>query len=212
VPPLRCYVTFLGRLATYNYLDMDDVVAQVMVKLGAAEEAAVLLKAAEQYFTQVTSESSQTGEEALQSILSMGFDDPSKMSLLARLSDDLPFESWAEFSKVATSGDSKNDSFRRRIIDGMVKLDPGKTIAELVRSGQPKDLEGAIRAWAKADQSKPLEWLKKHQNELSPGHASQAFAGLSRSLAEAGQMIRGKTLPCLKKTRLMVRCYGNGLW
>ncbi len=27
-------VTFLGRLATYKYLDMDDVVAQVMVKLG----------------------------------------------------------------------------------------------------------------------------------------------------------------------------------
>jgi UDP-galactopyranose mutase len=30
-------VTFLGRLATYKYLDMDDVVAQVMVKLGANE-------------------------------------------------------------------------------------------------------------------------------------------------------------------------------
>jgi UDP-galactopyranose mutase len=30
-------VTFLGRLATYKYLDMDDVVAQVMVKLGKAE-------------------------------------------------------------------------------------------------------------------------------------------------------------------------------
>lgn len=28
-------VTFLGRLATYKYLDMDDVVAQVMTKLGA---------------------------------------------------------------------------------------------------------------------------------------------------------------------------------
>lgn len=27
-------VTFVGRLATYKYLDMDDVVAQVMVKLG----------------------------------------------------------------------------------------------------------------------------------------------------------------------------------
>jgi len=27
-------LTFLGRLATYKYLDMDDVVAQVMVKLG----------------------------------------------------------------------------------------------------------------------------------------------------------------------------------
>jgi UDP-galactopyranose mutase len=35
-------VTFLGRLATYKYLDMDDVVAQVMVKLGAAEEALAL--------------------------------------------------------------------------------------------------------------------------------------------------------------------------
>jgi hypothetical protein len=27
-------VTFVGRLATYKYLDMDDVVAQVMVSLG----------------------------------------------------------------------------------------------------------------------------------------------------------------------------------
>ena len=26
-------VTFVGRLATYKYLDMDDVVAQVMTKL-----------------------------------------------------------------------------------------------------------------------------------------------------------------------------------
>lgn len=33
-------VTFVGRLATYKYLDMDDVVAQVMVKLG---ESAVWL-------------------------------------------------------------------------------------------------------------------------------------------------------------------------
>ena len=33
-------VTFVGRLATYKYLDMDDVVAQVMVKLGAAEAMA----------------------------------------------------------------------------------------------------------------------------------------------------------------------------
>lgn len=27
-------VTFVGRLATYKYLDMDDVVAQVIVKQG----------------------------------------------------------------------------------------------------------------------------------------------------------------------------------
>mgnify|MGYP006371519211 CR=1 FL=1 len=31
--PLRD-VTFVGRLATYKYLDMDDVVAQVLTKLG----------------------------------------------------------------------------------------------------------------------------------------------------------------------------------
>jgi UDP-galactopyranose mutase len=31
-------VTFVGRLATYKYLDMDDVVAQVMVKLAPLVE------------------------------------------------------------------------------------------------------------------------------------------------------------------------------
>ena len=34
-------VTFLGRLATYKYLDMDDVVAQVMTKLGAVTAAGI---------------------------------------------------------------------------------------------------------------------------------------------------------------------------
>lgn len=37
-------VTFLGRLATYKYLDMDDVVAQVMVKLGKLDERWVVAR------------------------------------------------------------------------------------------------------------------------------------------------------------------------
>lgn len=34
-------VSFLGRLATYKYLDMDDVVAQVMVKLGRLDASLI---------------------------------------------------------------------------------------------------------------------------------------------------------------------------
>jgi hypothetical protein len=148
---------------------------------------AILVNAAHQYYIQIKNDLSQGREQALNTIMNMGFDGNAKLELLSRISHDLPFEAWKHFSKALDTHNLESHEIRSNIVERMMQHDPQNGLAEITRSNSPKDLEVAFHWWGNMNIDRASEWLHDQASHLSLEQREFAILGLSRSLVKSGK-------------------------